>query len=74
MSFNPSEFSKREFVPDADYHQGGMIDTINCLDCDGVIEYISEVLGDDLTGKELWLVERRLKEGYYPTIEWLDAE
>lgn len=74
VSFNPSEFSKREFVADSDYHVGGVVDTINCLDCDGVIEYVSEVLGEENTGKELWLVERRLKEGYYPTIEWLDTE
>jgi len=74
VSFQPSEFSKREFVADGDYHQGGVVDTINCLDCDEVIEYISEVLGEEQTGKELWLVERRLKEGYYPTIEWLDTD
>lgn len=74
VSFNPSEFSKREFVADSDYHVGGIVDTINCLDCDGVIEYITETLGEEQTGKELWIVERRLKEGYYPTIEWLDTE
>lgn len=74
VSFQPSEFSKREFVPDADYHQGGIVDTINCLDCDEVVEHISEVLGEEHTGKELWLVERRLKEGYYSTIEWLDID
>lgn len=74
MTFNPSEFSKREFVSDSEYHQGGTVDTINCLDCDEVIEYVSEVLGDEHSGKELWLVERRLKEGYYPTIEWLDTD
>jgi len=38
------------------------------------LEYISEILGEEQTGKELWLVERRLKEGYYPTIEWLDTD
>lgn len=74
VSFNPSEFDKREFVPDGDYHQGGTVDTITCLDCDEVIEYVSEVLGDQHSGKELWLVVRRLKEGYYPTIEWLDID
>ena len=25
MSFNPSEFSKRDFVPDGDYHEGGVV-------------------------------------------------
>jgi hypothetical protein len=35
---------------------------------------LSEILGEEQTGKELWLVERRLKEGYYPTIEWLDTD
>ena len=29
MSFNPSEFSKRDFVPDGDFHEGGVVDTIN---------------------------------------------
>jgi hypothetical protein len=74
MSFNPSEFSKRDFVPDGDYHEGGVVDTINCLDCEAVVEYVSEVIGDEHSGKELWLVERRLKEGYYSTIEWLDTD
>lgn len=72
ISFQPSEFDKREFVPDADSHQGGIVDTINCLDCDKVVEYLPEFLNDEHTGKELWLVERRLKEGYYSTIEWVD--
>jgi hypothetical protein len=36
-----------------------------------VIEYLSEVIGEEHTGKELWLVERRLREGYYSTIEWV---
>lgn len=72
VSFYTSEFSKREFIVDGDSHQGGIVDTINCLDCDGVVEYLSEVLAEEHTGKELWLVERRLKEGYYPTIEWVD--
>jgi hypothetical protein len=71
MSFIPIEFSKRDFVPDGDYHEGGVVDTINCLDCEAVIEYLSEVLGEEHTGKELWLVERRLREGYYSTIEWV---
>jgi hypothetical protein len=74
MSFNPSEFSKRDFVPDGDFHQGGVVDTINCLDCEGVLEYVSEILGEEHGGKDLWLVERRLKEGYYPTIEWVDKD
>jgi hypothetical protein len=74
MSFNPSEFSKRDFVPDGDFHEGGIVDTINCLDCEAVVEYVSEVLGDEHSGKELWLVERRLKEGYYSTIEWVDTD
>lgn len=74
ISFQPSDFSKREFVPDADSHQGGIVDQIVCFDCDQVIEYVSEVLGEQHTGKELWLVERRLKEGYYSTIEWLDID
>ena len=73
-SFHPGEFSKRDFVPDGDFHQGGIVDTINCLDCEDVVEYVSYVLGDEHTGKELWLVERRLKEGYYSTIEWVDTE
>ena len=74
MSFNPSEFSKREFVPDDDYHEGSIVDTINCIDCHEVIEYLSEAMGQEHSGKELWLVERRLKEGYYPTIEWVDTD
>ena len=74
VSFNPSEFSKREFVADSDYHVGGIVDTINCLDCDGVVEYITETLGEEQTGKELWIVERRLREGYYSTIEWVDTD
>ena len=74
MSFNPSEFSKRDFVSDGDFHVGSIVDTINCIDCEGVVEYVSEVLGDEHTGKELWIVERRLKEGYYSTIEWVDTE
>jgi len=74
MSFNPSDFSKRDFVPDGDYHEGSVIDSINCLDCDAVVEHIPEILGEEHSGKELWLVERRLKEGYYPTIEWLDID
>jgi hypothetical protein len=73
MSFSPSQWSKREFVMDSDYYEGGVVDTINCLDCDEVIEYLSEVMGQEHSGKELWLVERRLKEGHYPTIEWVEA-
>lgn len=72
MSFSPSQWSKREFIMDSEYHEGGVVDTINCLDCDGVVEYLSEVLAEEHTGKELWLVERRMKEGYYSTIEWVD--
>jgi hypothetical protein len=48
------------------------VDELYCLDCDEVVEYLSEVLAEEHTGKELWLVERRLKEGYYSTIQWVD--
>jgi len=75
VSFNPNEFDRREFSVDQDYHHGGgSVDSINCLDCDGVIENISEVMGQDHTGKELWLVQRRLKEGYYSSVEWVDTK
>jgi len=74
LSFNPSDWNKREFIADDNYHEGGIVDTINCLDCDEVIESIPEILGEEHTGKELWLVERRLKEDYYPSVEWVDTQ